>query len=37
MPDYRKYPPDAPSRRGVWVLVIVVVALLLANLVERTL
>ena len=35
MPEYRKYPSDGPSRKGVWELVIVIVALVLANLSER--
>jgi hypothetical protein len=36
MPEYRKYPPDVPSRRGVWWLVVILVALVVANLIERT-
>jgi hypothetical protein len=36
MPEYRKYPSDGPSRRGVWWLVVILVALVVVNVVERT-
>jgi hypothetical protein len=37
MPDYRKYPPDRPGHKGLWVLVAVLVVMLLANLVDKSL
>lgn len=36
MSDYTRYPKPGPSRRGVWILICVVVVLLLANVAHQT-
>jgi hypothetical protein len=33
--DYRRFPPDPPARRNVWILICVVALLLLANLAHQ--
>jgi len=30
-----KYPPDGPSRRAVWILILTLLALLIANIVHQ--
>lgn len=33
--DYRKFPPDAPSERGLWILAAVLALLIVAHVIQR--
>jgi hypothetical protein len=35
MSDYERFPPNGPSRRAIWILVLVVLALLIANILDQ--